>query len=516
MSQVGRNDPCLCGSGQKYKKCCLNKPGMAPTPVREDVVVDLTAYKLVQTADELVPRLFDHMEAVYAPQAPNRAWDEFTLWSDLPMDAEQCPELEDAFALWLLFDWTPAGVDLTAQGQTEPAQPVAAHYLKSMGTRLSRSDREFLTAACAGQFSFLQVKACTAGRSIQLLDLMCGIEYTVQEPNLSKELKTDDILYAKVISVGDTHVLFGVGSRTLLQPCIEPILELRELLWREVSGSEAGATGNVPLLDPACLREHSDSLRDLYLELCGIWNDMESLDDDDLDLESALHGGSDTITQLTFRLSCSQREAFEALASLSGCSLEETLKYQDVDEDGEIVSAVIPWSLTERRVDPDDADAVEDERTHFTEIFIEGGLIEIDADSDELANQITLEIAERLGDRAVLEQRTVIPVDTHNAFIDGDMEDDTEYNIWDEFPEYESADELKEATSETGGLNLAKMSLWLDQPLEELDDQSPREAMHTPAGRKRLNALLTKMESYLKSQPVINIDVPAMRRTLGL
>lgn len=24
--EVGRNDPCPCGSGLKYKKCCLSKP----------------------------------------------------------------------------------------------------------------------------------------------------------------------------------------------------------------------------------------------------------------------------------------------------------------------------------------------------------------------------------------------------------------------------------------------------------------------------------------------------------
>ena len=24
--KVGRNEPCLCGSGRKYKKCCLDKP----------------------------------------------------------------------------------------------------------------------------------------------------------------------------------------------------------------------------------------------------------------------------------------------------------------------------------------------------------------------------------------------------------------------------------------------------------------------------------------------------------
>ena len=23
--KIGRNDPCPCGSGKKYKKCCLNK-----------------------------------------------------------------------------------------------------------------------------------------------------------------------------------------------------------------------------------------------------------------------------------------------------------------------------------------------------------------------------------------------------------------------------------------------------------------------------------------------------------
>src|SRR5918996_960641 len=26
MTAVGRNDPCPCGSGRKFKKCCLNKP----------------------------------------------------------------------------------------------------------------------------------------------------------------------------------------------------------------------------------------------------------------------------------------------------------------------------------------------------------------------------------------------------------------------------------------------------------------------------------------------------------
>lgn len=26
MSKIGRNEPCPCGSGKKYKKCCMDKP----------------------------------------------------------------------------------------------------------------------------------------------------------------------------------------------------------------------------------------------------------------------------------------------------------------------------------------------------------------------------------------------------------------------------------------------------------------------------------------------------------
>ena len=30
MGKIGRNDPCPCGSGKKYKICCLDSPGKLP------------------------------------------------------------------------------------------------------------------------------------------------------------------------------------------------------------------------------------------------------------------------------------------------------------------------------------------------------------------------------------------------------------------------------------------------------------------------------------------------------
>ena len=31
MTKIGRNDPCICGSGKKFKKCCLGKVEIEPS-----------------------------------------------------------------------------------------------------------------------------------------------------------------------------------------------------------------------------------------------------------------------------------------------------------------------------------------------------------------------------------------------------------------------------------------------------------------------------------------------------
>lgn len=36
MNKIGRNDPCPCGSGNKYKKCCLAKDNLNASRRREE------------------------------------------------------------------------------------------------------------------------------------------------------------------------------------------------------------------------------------------------------------------------------------------------------------------------------------------------------------------------------------------------------------------------------------------------------------------------------------------------
>jgi tetratricopeptide (TPR) repeat protein len=57
MTKIGRNAPCPCGSGKKYKKCCLNKDedlrsrARQPTPVLDEDDLDELSNRVVDLID---------------------------------------------------------------------------------------------------------------------------------------------------------------------------------------------------------------------------------------------------------------------------------------------------------------------------------------------------------------------------------------------------------------------------------------------------------------------------------
>ena len=63
--KVGRNDPCPCGSGKKYKNCCIDKPIRKPLPFKAKLLsepkpVDLMARTFgdkIAEADKLAKEL---------------------------------------------------------------------------------------------------------------------------------------------------------------------------------------------------------------------------------------------------------------------------------------------------------------------------------------------------------------------------------------------------------------------------------------------------------------------------
>jgi len=74
MSCVGRNDPCPCGSGLKYKKCCLDRE-----PAPAEIPLDLTPAELVRRRGEAFSAgdfafIYDtyHPDSNFRAQFPSR------------------------------------------------------------------------------------------------------------------------------------------------------------------------------------------------------------------------------------------------------------------------------------------------------------------------------------------------------------------------------------------------------------------------------------------------------------
>ena len=74
--QVGRNDPCPCGSGLKFKKCCADKPAAAPSPIPglswDEFLGSGADQMTVQHVDELELKDLARVDLARLQEAPAR------------------------------------------------------------------------------------------------------------------------------------------------------------------------------------------------------------------------------------------------------------------------------------------------------------------------------------------------------------------------------------------------------------------------------------------------------------
>ena len=183
--RVGRNAPCQCGSGRKYKKCCLardegERPERGERPAGHELdehwVRELSAWALVRFGSEArrFTRDFQSAEAAIQLAAP---WSVYTF-----------------------------GV----QGR-----PVVAWYLEEQGRRLAPADRAWLEAQQAVWLSVWEVRETEPGASLLLEDLLSGEVRRVREVRGSRTLVVRDAVLVRVVDHRDTSLLCGTHPRPL-------------------------------------------------------------------------------------------------------------------------------------------------------------------------------------------------------------------------------------------------------------------------------------------------------------
>ncbi len=188
--KVGRNEPCRCGSGKKYKKCCLHRDESArlQDPKRANVH---------ELDERIVRRLREYAAERYGAKwraATNR-------FVRAAGDAE--PLLVQLAAPWSVYE-----------AQIEGERAVEG-FLQEEGGTLSREERAWLKAQQGAAISVWEVTACEPGVSLTARDLLSGESRRILEVRGSRALVARDAVLARVADYDGASYFCGMYPRLL-------------------------------------------------------------------------------------------------------------------------------------------------------------------------------------------------------------------------------------------------------------------------------------------------------------
>lgn len=475
----GRNDPCPCGSGRKYKHCCLSK---AETLAPEE----MTWRRVRRATEKLGAGLLREAERHFGSAAIDEAWEEFHGFeNDEPFD-DQSPYLSLFFA-WFLHDWLPDPLD-TEVPEAAHGITVAQAYLKRLGDRLDPIARRYVEACCAAPFSFHEIVDCRSGHGFRLRDVLLGTEIDVIEKSGSQFVEPGDLLFAKVVAIEGIALVEGMGP-VAIPPARKPaIIELRKDLGTQES-----------LFGIETLREFDFELRALFLDLADAQlnpplPELQNTDGDPLEMHTLIYDLD------------APDEAVARLADLAAGVAEP-----DVERDvgGGLVRAEIVWARRGNRTQKSW------DNTTLGHIRIEGRRLNAEVNSAKRAARLRKLIEQRLGETAHARPSIVQSVQSMLDREPTPQEEERRRRREEEQAELAARPEVQAAMREH---LRGYYRNWIDVKIPALGNRSPRKAVRDRDGREAVEALIAQMErDGARLIPPLDPDiVREVRETLGL
>lgn len=486
--KVGRNDPCPCGSGKKYKACCLAKQETVQT-------ADYMWQKMRMTEGELIERLLDYAGESYGADVLFEAWNDFTCWTDDEIDEselERDPDFGSIFVPWFLFNWIPDNTDLAPDDDFLPEEPIAITYLKEHPQRLDAFQKQFIEAACSRPYSFFVITDVVPGQSLTLKDIFLSQEYLVKERTASEAKNKGGVLFTRVLSMDGTSIMLGCASVIMPPAYHSRFIEMRENCKKEF-----------PQITPDTLHSIAVDLRLIYLDLKDSKNEQQM---------PRLHntdGELFVLMKLYYDLRCTPLEAFNKLKKLSLFrNEEELLADADYTKEGALKRVTIDWMKKGNKINK------AWDNTILGNITIDGNCMTIEVNSENRAQKIRQQIETLLKEKAVY--KTSVLQSVEQAAEEIEERKDTPEALF-KRQEQEKFSQLPEVQAALRNTMEKHWESWFDQKIPALGNKTPRQAAKTELGREQLEALFLLYESYAgRESDALQPDIQRLRATLGL
>jgi len=514
--KAGRNNPCPCGSGKKYKHCCLARDSV-PTGA------EFLWRKLKQLNEGLITRLLDTAIETFGKEAIHEAWDEFMLWEeDAPGFDPESPHVQ-VFWPWFYHHWLPDPHETVAKPgaprvkrvraqarhgdrhgwrkcgarsrpygdkrrgsfSTSPPSPsgrrdgdesggmeltVTQTYLKKNSDRLDPLARRYLVACHEAPFSFHDVVACEPGKGFVLRDSISGEERHVIEHGGSRHAQPDDILFAQVVVLDELAQLEGCAP--LLIPPIHkaPILALRKKI----------ASAGVPIA--------REGLKEYDLEMFGVYHALiEPLLNPPQPKLNNTDGDPLLFHKLIYDID-SPQTAFDALKALAlDASDTELLAGAEHDAHGRLRKVEFSWLKRGNQQHKDWNNTI------LGNIRIDGGTLTAEVNSEKRANKFKAQAKKLLGPNA--RYRTTV-IESPEAMLTRGAPGMTAPQR----AEQEAIESNPDVQAEMAKFLEAHYDHWLNDRIPALGNKTPHQAVKTPEGREMVEALLVQFERDMREQ----------------